>query len=45
VTSLASHKFFLERETETDPSFLEAIIHYSIHDELNSKGTFVGDGG
>lgn len=44
VTSYASHKFFLERETPTEPSFLEAIIHYSTHDELNIKVNFVGDG-
>ena len=43
VTSLASHKFFLERETPNDSTFLEAIIHYSTHDELNGKVNFVGD--
>ncbi len=43
VTSLASHKFFLERETPNDSTFLEAILFYSTHDELNSKVNFVGD--
>ena len=43
VTSLASHKFFLERETPADSSFLEAILFYATHDELNSKVNFVGD--
>ena len=44
VTSHESHKFFLERETPNDSSFLEAIIHYSTHDELNTKVNFIGDG-
>jgi len=44
VTSKASHKFFLERETPNDSTFLEAILYYSTHDELNSKVSFVGDG-
>jgi hypothetical protein len=44
VTSTASHKFFLERETPNDSTFLEAILFYSTHDELNSKVNFVGDG-
>ena len=44
VTSTASHKFFLERETPNDSTFLEAILYYSTHDELNSKINFVGDG-
>jgi hypothetical protein len=43
VTSTASHKFFLERETPSDSTFLEAIIFYATHDELNSKVSFVGD--
>lgn len=43
VTSTASHKFFLERETPNDSTFLEAILYYSTHDELNSKVNFVGD--
>ena len=48
VTSTASHKFFLEKEspdTESSESFLEAIIDYATHDELNTKVNFVGDGG
>ncbi len=36
VTSLSSHQFFLERETPSDPTFLEAILYYSTHDELNA---------
>jgi cilia- and flagella-associated protein 69 len=44
VTSTASHKFFLERETPSDSTFLEALLYYSTHDELNSKINFVGDG-
>jgi hypothetical protein len=44
VTSMASHKFFLERETPSDSTFLEAIIGYATHDELNNKVNFVGDG-
>jgi len=44
VTSPASHKFFLERETPNDSTFLEAILYYSTHDELNAKVSFVGDG-
>ncbi len=44
VTCKASHLFFLERETPNDSSFLEAILFYSTHDELNSKVSFVGDG-
>jgi hypothetical protein len=43
VTSLSSHKFFLERETPDDATFLETILHYSTHDELNSKVNFIGD--
>lgn len=43
VTSHASHKFFLEKETPNDSSFLEAILYYSTHDELNNKINFVGD--
>lgn len=45
VTSMASHKFFLERETPSDSTFLEAILYYSTHDELNAKVNFIGDGG
>ena len=44
VTCIQSHRFFLERETPNDSSFLEAIIYYATHDELNSKVNFVGDG-
>jgi len=44
ATCNASHKFFLERETPTDSTFLEAILYYATHDELNSKVNFVGDG-
>lgn len=44
ATSMESHKFFLERETPDDASFLEAIINYATHDELNNKVNFVGDG-
>lgn len=43
VTCNESHKFFLERETPNDSTFLEAILFYSTHDELNSKVSFVGD--
>lgn len=43
VSSLASHKFFLERETPSDSTFLEAILYYSTHDELNSRVNFIGD--
>lgn len=43
VTSMASHRFFLERETPTDSTFLEAILFYSTNDELNSKVNFIGD--
>ena len=45
VTSTASHRFFLERETPSDSTFLEAILFYATHDELNSKVNFVGDNG
>ena len=44
VTSFNSHKFFLEREIDEDLSFIEAILHYATHDELNSQINFVGDG-
>jgi len=44
VTCMSSHKFFLERETPTDSTFLEAILHYATHDELNAKVNYVGDG-
>lgn len=43
VTCSASHAFFLERETPAEMTFLEAIVHYSTHDELNNKVSFVGD--
>lgn len=42
VTSLASHPFFLEKETPNDSTFLEAILYYSTHDELNTKINFIG---
>lgn len=41
---MASHQFFLERETPNDSTFLEAILFYATHDELNNKVNFVGDG-
>ena len=41
VTSSASHKFFLERETPSDMTFLEAMIYYSTHDELNQQINFL----
>lgn len=45
MTCLASHPFFLERETPNDSTFLEAILHYATHDELNGKGaTISGEG-
>lgn len=44
VTCHASHQFFLERETPGESTFLEAILFYATHDELNSKLNFVGDG-
>ncbi len=37
VTNIESHKFFLERETPNDSTFLEAILYYSTTDELNAK--------
>jgi hypothetical protein len=43
VTNSASHPFFLERETPSDPSFLEAILHYATHDELMVRGGGVGE--
>jgi hypothetical protein len=39
---MSSHKFFLERETPNESTFLEAILFYSTHDELNGKVNFVG---
>lgn len=45
VTCIESHPFFLEKETPNEPTFLEAIIHYSTHDELNSKINFTGGDG
>jgi len=44
VTSPASHPFFLERETPSDPTFLETILYYSTHDELNASINFMGTG-
>jgi hypothetical protein len=44
VTCFSSHPFFLERETPSDSTFLEAILHYATHDELNCKG-IPGEGG
>lgn len=43
VTCSASHPFFLERETPSDSTFLEALLFYSTHDELNTKVNYVGD--
>jgi len=42
VTNTESHKFFLEVENPSEPSFLEALIYYSTHDELNSNINFAG---
>ena len=44
VTCSASHSFFLERETPTDSTFLEALLFFATHDELNAKVNYVGDG-
>lgn len=44
VTCLVSHKYFLEREIPGEMNFLECILHYATHDELNSSINFVGDG-
>ena len=44
VTCPESHKFFLDRDTPTSTSFLESILYYATHDELNSTVKFVGDG-
>lgn len=44
VTSPASHKFMLERDSPDHASFLEMLIWYATHDELNQQINFVGDG-
>lgn len=41
---MKSHRFFLEKEHEQDASFLETILYYATHDELNSQINFVSDG-
>jgi len=43
VTNMQSHKFFLERENETSPTFLESMLYYATHDELNSSTSIVGE--
>ena len=34
----------LERDSGNHPSFLEMLIDYGTHDELNEKVNFIGDG-
>ena len=43
ATSTKSHKFFLESEHEHDVCFLDTILHYATHDELNSEVNFTSE--
>jgi len=41
ATSTKSHKFFLEKEHDNDICFLDTILNYATHDEMNSQVNFM----
>jgi cilia- and flagella-associated protein 69 len=41
ATSTKSHKFFLEKEHDNDVCFLDTILNYATHDEMNSQVNFM----
>jgi len=45
ATSTKSHKFFLEKEHDNDICFLDTILNYATHDEMNSQVNFMSEGG